>query len=67
MGLRALVYGWFILGSHKRRDNRCAISAPILEEGFTTSLEREGWEVHRQLEDPSHHGQPLEEFQGTDD
>ncbi|KAJ3488712.1 hypothetical protein NLI96_g2672 [Meripilus lineatus] len=56
-----------LLCSHKRRDNRCAISAPILEEGFTTSLEREGWEVHRQLEDPSHHGQPLEEFKGTDD
>lgn len=56
-----------ILGSHKRRDNRCGLSAPKLEAGFTTALEREGWEVHRQLEDPDHYGPPLEELTGTDE
>ncbi|KAJ7634660.1 Sucrase/ferredoxin-like-domain-containing protein [Roridomyces roridus] len=46
--------------SHKRRDNRCAIAAPKLEQAFTTSLHHRGWTVDTQLEhidDPS-----LEEF-----
>ncbi|KAH8105945.1 Sucrase/ferredoxin-like-domain-containing protein [Cristinia sonorae] len=51
--------------SHKRRDNRCGISAPKLEHAFTSELEREGWEVHTQVEEPS--GPALEEFDGTDE
>jgi len=53
--------------SHKRRDNRCGISAPKLEHALTVELEREGWEVHTQVEDPSAHGPPLEDFKGTDE
>lgn len=34
---------------------------------FQTSLEREGWEVHTQVEDPALSGAPLEEFQGSED
>lgn len=56
-----------LLCSHKKRDNRCAIAAPKLEHGLTVALEREGWEVHTQLDDPSEHGSPLEELAGTDD
>lgn len=33
--------------------------------GLTDVLEREGWEVHTQLEDPDHFGPPLEEFEGA--
>ncbi|EGO01720.1 hypothetical protein SERLA73DRAFT_49993 [Serpula lacrymans var. lacrymans S7.3] len=43
-----------MLCSHKRRDKRCHITAPILAETFTQYLEKEGWEVHTQLEDVSH-------------
>ncbi|KAI0750692.1 Sucraseferredoxin-like protein [Daedaleopsis nitida] len=50
-----------LLCSHKRRDNRCAISAPKLEHSLTLALEREGWEVHTQLEDPSLSGPALED------
>lgn len=42
-----------LLCSHKRRDKRCAITAPVLEKTFTQYLEREGWEVHTDLEDMS--------------
>ncbi|KAI0952178.1 hypothetical protein AcV7_008063 [Taiwanofungus camphoratus] len=56
-----------LLCSHKRRDNRCAIVAPKLRQAFQTSLEREGWEVHTQVEDPALSGAPLEEFQGSED
>nr|GAT53933.1 predicted protein [Mycena chlorophos] len=52
-----------LLCSHKRRDNRCAISAPKLENAFMRSLEAKGWTAHTQLEhivDP-----PLEKFSGT--
>ncbi|KAJ7269721.1 Sucrase/ferredoxin-like-domain-containing protein [Mycena rebaudengoi] len=52
-----------ILCSHKRRDNRCAISAPKLEHAFTQSLQRRGWSIDTQLEhiiDP-----PLEDYRGT--
>ncbi|KAJ7778146.1 Sucrase/ferredoxin-like-domain-containing protein [Mycena metata] len=51
--------------SHKRRDNRCGISAPKLESAFTDALNRRGWTVDTQLEhniDPS-----LEKFPGTDE
>jgi len=56
-----------LLCSHKRRDNRCAIAAPKLESSLTTALEREGWEVHTQIDDPSLSGSPLEELAGTDE
>ncbi|KAJ7068063.1 Sucrase/ferredoxin-like-domain-containing protein [Mycena amicta] len=52
-----------LLCSHKRRDNRCAISAPKLEHAFIRSLEAKGWTAHTELEhivDP-----PLEKFSGT--
>ncbi|KAG2151993.1 Sucrase/ferredoxin-like-domain-containing protein [Suillus cothurnatus] len=38
-----------LLCSHKRRDKRCAVAAPILEKTFHQYLEREGWEVHTDL------------------
>lgn len=71
-----------LAGSHKRRDNRCAIAAPKLEHcayqstlpthrglliaptiriALTLALEREGWEVHHQVEDPSISGPALED------
>ncbi|EPQ59395.1 hypothetical protein GLOTRDRAFT_136275 [Gloeophyllum trabeum ATCC 11539] len=56
-----------LLCSHKRRDNRCAISAPKLEHTFTQALEREGWEAHTQLEDPSLGGPPLDDLQGSEE
>ncbi|KAG0705435.1 Sucrase/ferredoxin-like-domain-containing protein [Suillus ampliporus] len=48
-----------LLCSHKRRDNRCAVTAPILERTFHQYLEREGWEVHTDLHDLSYEP-PLE-------
>ncbi|KAL4081924.1 Sucrase/ferredoxin-like-domain-containing protein [Scleroderma yunnanense] len=42
-----------LLCSHKRRDKRCAVAAPVLEKSFTQCLEHEGWEVHTDLEDLS--------------
>ena len=55
-------------GSHKRRDNRCHISAPKLEHGLTRALEQAGWEVHTQLDDPAAHGTaPLEHLAGAAD
>ncbi|KAI0327791.1 hypothetical protein GY45DRAFT_1091228 [Cubamyces sp. BRFM 1775] len=56
-----------LLCSHKRRDNRCAIAAPKLEHALTLALEREGWEVHTQPDDPSIHGPSLEELSGSED
>ncbi|KAI0677141.1 Sucrase/ferredoxin-like-domain-containing protein [Trametes maxima] len=56
-----------LLCSHKRRDNRCAIAAPKLEHALTLALEREGWEVHTQLDDPSSHGPALEDLKGSPD
>ncbi|OBZ70092.1 Altered inheritance of mitochondria protein 32 [Grifola frondosa] len=56
-----------MLCSHKRRDNRCAIAAPKLESTFMQVLEREGWEVHTQVEDSSLSGPPLEELTGTEE
>ncbi|THH27289.1 hypothetical protein EUX98_g6903 [Antrodiella citrinella] len=53
--------------SHKRRDNRCGISAPKLEHALTLELEREGWEVHTQVEEPCALGAALEDFKGTDE
>ncbi|EJF61143.1 hypothetical protein DICSQDRAFT_61143 [Dichomitus squalens LYAD-421 SS1] len=50
-----------LLCSHKRRDNRCALAAPKLEHSLTQALEREAWEVHHQVEDPSVSGPALED------
>ncbi|KAH7930291.1 hypothetical protein BV22DRAFT_1116279 [Leucogyrophana mollusca] len=47
-----------LLCSHKRKDKRCHIAAPILEKAFIQYLENENWEVHTDLEDLSHH-EPL--------
>ncbi|KAI9466916.1 Sucrase/ferredoxin-like-domain-containing protein [Lactarius psammicola] len=49
-----------LICSHRRRDARCAVVAPKLEYAFSETLEREGWEVHTQLDDPT--GPPLEDF-----
>ncbi|KZT12554.1 uncharacterized protein LAESUDRAFT_808148 [Laetiporus sulphureus 93-53] len=51
--------------SHKRRDNRCGIAAPKLAHTFQESLERAGWEVHTQLEDPSFSSTAFEDTPGT--
>ncbi|KAI9001116.1 Sucrase/ferredoxin-like-domain-containing protein [Trametes punicea] len=56
-----------LLCSHKRRDKRCGIAAPKLEHALTLALEREGWEVHTQLDLPSLHGPPLENLPGSED
>ncbi|PIL28376.1 hypothetical protein GSI_09527 [Ganoderma sinense ZZ0214-1] len=68
---RALAGGiktWFLryscvilICSHKKRDYRCWAVAPQLERAFTQSLEREGFDVHHQLEDPSLSGPALED------
>jgi len=42
-----------LLCSHKRRDKRCAVAAPILEKAFISYLEHEGWVVDTELEDLS--------------
>ncbi|KIM67916.1 hypothetical protein SCLCIDRAFT_107247 [Scleroderma citrinum Foug A] len=52
-----------LLCSHKRRDKRCAVVAPVLEKTFTQCLEHEGWEVHTDLEDFS--GRPTLESLNT--
>ncbi|KAG2058905.1 hypothetical protein BDR06DRAFT_950154 [Suillus hirtellus] len=52
-----------LLCSHKRRDKRCAIAAPMLEKTFQQYLEREGWEVHTDLHDLT--SEPSLESQAT--
>ncbi|KAI0832314.1 Sucrase/ferredoxin-like-domain-containing protein [Trametes gibbosa] len=54
-----------LLCSHKRRDNRCAIAAPKLEHALTLALERQGWEVHTQVDDSTLHEPALEDLAGT--
>ncbi|EMD40810.1 hypothetical protein CERSUDRAFT_62787 [Gelatoporia subvermispora B] len=69
-GLRSYVLPYacvIMLCSHKKRDNRCAIAAPKLENALTHALEREEWEVHTQVDDPTLAGGPLEELQGSDE
>ncbi|KAF7318849.1 hypothetical protein HMN09_00220400 [Mycena chlorophos] len=51
--------------SHKRRDARCAIAAPKLEQAFTHSLTSRGWTVDNQLE--PFIDLPLEKFSGSDE
>nr|VWP01663.1 Guanyl nucleotide exchange factor Sql2 [Ganoderma boninense] len=50
-----------LICSHRKRDYRCWAVAPQLERAFTQSLEREGFDVHHQLEDPSLSGPALED------
>ncbi|KAH7103368.1 Sucraseferredoxin-like protein [Auriculariales sp. MPI-PUGE-AT-0066] len=55
LNVHVLPYSCVImLCSHKKRDNRCHIAAPKLEERFSDELERVGWEVHTRLHDPDH-------------
>ncbi|KDQ64631.1 hypothetical protein JAAARDRAFT_28270 [Jaapia argillacea MUCL 33604] len=56
-----------LLCSHKRRDNKCAIAAPKLENAFTTTLNLEGWEVHTQLEALFDSGSCIDDITGSDD
>ncbi|KAF8311138.1 hypothetical protein DL93DRAFT_2061407 [Clavulina sp. PMI_390] len=39
-----------LICSHKRRDNKCGIAAPILERALKIVLEARGWEVHTEIE-----------------
>jgi len=59
LGANSAVKSWtlpyqavLLLCSHKRRDARCAIAAPVLKRALTSSLESCGWEVHDQVDDP---------------
>ncbi|KAI0251304.1 Sucrase/ferredoxin-like-domain-containing protein [Lactifluus subvellereus] len=61
----SLIKSWVIpytcvilICSHGTRDVRCAVAAPKLEFAFSESLQRQGWDVHTQLDDPT--GPPLE-------
>ncbi|KAG8931988.1 hypothetical protein FRC02_001802 [Tulasnella sp. 418] len=55
-----------LLCSHKRRDNRCHIAAPVLKRALTSSLELQGWEVHDQVDDPEQYDDgPIENIEGT--
>ncbi|EIN09917.1 hypothetical protein PUNSTDRAFT_113235 [Punctularia strigosozonata HHB-11173 SS5] len=49
-----------LLCSHKKRDNRCHITAGKLEQTITASLERRGWDVHTQLEPSIETDPPVE-------
>lgn len=55
-----------LLCSHKRRDYRCHISAPLLEASFCHALEGENWIVHYDLEDEDCMGLSLEDLEGTE-
>ncbi|KZV64844.1 hypothetical protein PENSPDRAFT_690430 [Peniophora sp. CONT] len=50
-----------LICSHRRRDVRCAVVAPKLENAFSNVLGREGWDVHTQMEELDLEGPPLEE------
>ncbi|EJD53719.1 hypothetical protein AURDEDRAFT_80293 [Auricularia subglabra TFB-10046 SS5] len=56
-----------IICSHKRRDNRCGITAPVLQDCLTSELAHAGWEVHTQLEHLDEADECLEKLSGTDD
>ncbi|KAF9653407.1 hypothetical protein BDM02DRAFT_3087627 [Thelephora ganbajun] len=44
-----------LLCSHKRRDNRCHIAAPVLEHEFIHSLQRHNWTVDTNLDHDHFH------------
>lgn len=54
-----------LLCSHKKRDNRCAIAAPLLERAFIHSLQENGWAADTQLECQCLMGPPLENLRTT--
>jgi len=54
-----------LICSHKRRNVRCHIAAPKLEDALITSLESIGWEAHTQLDDPDTLGPALETTPGS--
>ncbi|KAG6880074.1 hypothetical protein C0992_006886 [Termitomyces sp. T32_za158] len=54
-----------LLCSHKKRDNRCALTAPKLEHAFIHSLQENGWAADTQLECHCLMGTPLEDLEGT--
>ncbi|KAG9045490.1 hypothetical protein FS837_006232 [Tulasnella sp. UAMH 9824] len=55
-----------LLCSHKRRDNKCGIAAPVLKRSLTNELESVGWEIHDQVEDPEClDDSPIEDISGT--
>lgn len=52
-----------LLCSHRKRDNRCGISAPKLEHALIRSLEHRGWDADTQIQCPSYtYGSPLEDL-----
>ncbi|KZW04094.1 hypothetical protein EXIGLDRAFT_716103 [Exidia glandulosa HHB12029] len=55
-----------LLCSHKRRDNRCGITAPKLEEALRTELTHAGWEVHTELEHLDDVSACIESIHGSD-
>ncbi|KAH8830234.1 Sucrase/ferredoxin-like-domain-containing protein [Flagelloscypha sp. PMI_526] len=53
-GMRTFILPYsvvILLCSHKRRDNRCAIAAPKLENQFRESLEQREWVVDTQIDE----------------
>ncbi|KAG6820450.1 hypothetical protein H0H93_000446 [Arthromyces matolae] len=56
-----------LLCSHKKRDNRCALTAPKLEQGnIISEADREnGWAADTDLECHCLMGHPLEDLEGT--
>lgn len=53
-----------LLCSHKKRDNRCAIAAPKLEQAFIHSLQQNGWAADTQIECQCLMGPALEDLRG---
>jgi len=50
-GILPIPYSCVILiCTHKRRDKRCHLAAPVLESGFILSLEKRGWKVDTNLD-----------------
>lgn len=47
-----------VLCSHKKRDARCGISAPLLADVFRRHAEAAGWEVDERGDDVGHHHSP---------
>ncbi|KAF9509502.1 hypothetical protein BS47DRAFT_1349174 [Hydnum rufescens UP504] len=54
-----------LICSHKRRDNKCGIAAPILQNAFTTVLNARQWEVHTEVDDSCMNEPSLEDISGS--
>jgi len=48
-----------LLCSHKRRDNRCGIASTVLSHALRATFEKHQWDVHTELDDIDHLGNPL--------